>query len=223
MIAWSVGNEISEASGGSEKAVQTVQNLVNWSKEIDPTRPVTMGMDAFRFSSDGSGAHESVAQYLDLVGFNYAEKNYDATHQRHPEWVLYGSETSSATKSRGMYAHPDTEGSSDSNAHDNYQQYSYDNDRVAWGSTATDAWIWDRDREYIPGQFVWTGFDYIGEPTPWHNTGGAGHDLSPKSSFFGIVDTAGFPKDDYYLYQSVWKPLDDDNSNAMVHILPHWN
>lgn len=223
MIAWSVGNEISEASGGNEKAVQTVQNLVKWSKEIDPTRPVTMGMDAFRFSGDGSGAHESVAQYLDLVGFNYAEKNYDATHQRHPEWVLYGSETSSATKSRGMYAHPDTEGASDSGAHDNYHQSSYDNDRVSWGSTATDAWIWDRDREYIPGQFVWTGFDYIGEPTPWHNTGGAGHDLSPKSSFFGIVDTAGFPKDDYYLYQSVWKPLDDDNSNAMVHILPHWN
>lgn len=224
VIAWSVGNEISEASGGSAQAVQTVQNLVRWSKEIDPTRPVTMGMDAFRFSADGSGAHESVAQHLDLVGFNYAEANYDATHSRHPEWLLYGSETSSATKSRGIYAHPDSEGVSDSGAHtDNYQQSSYDNDRVSWGATATTAWIWDRDREYIPGQFVWTGFDYIGEPTPWHNTGGAGHDLSPKSSFFGIVDTAGFPKDDYYLYQSVWIPLNEDGSNAMVHVLPHWN
>lgn len=222
VIAWSVGNEITEATGDN-KSLQTIQNLKKWTEEIDSTRPITMGTDKFRFGN-GTGNHENIAEYIGLVGFNYAEANYDTIHQRHPDWVLYGSETSSATKSRGIYAHPDSEGVSDANAHtDNYQQSSYDNDRVSWGSTATNAWIWDRDREYIPGEFVWTGFDYIGEPTPWHNTGGAGHDLSPKSSFFGIVDTAGFPKDDYYLYQSVWIPLNEDNSNAMVHILPHWN
>lgn len=218
IIKWSVGNEVSEASG-DERSLETIKNMKKWVNEVDPTRGITQGADKFRFGT-GEGGHELVAQVQDTVGFNYAEENYDSMHAKHPDWVLYGSETSSATKSRGVYSHPDHIGKHDSGDHLDYQQSSYDNDHVGWGKTATNSWIPDRDRKYIAGQFIWTGFDYIGEPTPWHNTGGPGHALSPKSSYFGIVDTAGFPKDDYYLYQSVWKNV---NEAPMVHILPHWN
>ena len=218
IIAWSVGNEVGEAHG-DERSIETIKNMKKWVEEVDPTRGITQGMDKFRFGT-GEGGHEDIAAVQDTVGFNYAEGNYDRIHEKHPEWALYGSETSSATKSRGVYSHPDKVGSHDSAEHPDYQQSSYDNDHVAWGKTASDSWIEDRDRKYIAGQFIWTGFDYIGEPTPWHNTGGPGHSKSPKSSYFGIVDTAGFPKDDYYLYQSVWKSASE---SPMVHILPHWN
>ena len=218
IIKWSVGNEVSEASG-DERSLETIKNMKKWVYEVDPTRGITQGADKFRFGT-GEGGHEDIAAVQDTVGFNYAEENYDSIHAKHPDWVIYGSETSSATKSRGVYSHPDWLGSHDSGDHSDYQQSSYDNDHVGWGKTATNSWIPDRDRKYIAGQFIWTGFDYIGEPTPWHNTGGPGHELSPKSSYFGIVDTAGFPKDDYYLYQSVWKCVSEA---PMVHILPHWN
>nr|WP_307992408.1 sugar-binding domain-containing protein [uncultured Niameybacter sp.] len=218
IIKWSVGNEVGEATG-DKRSLETIKNMKKWVAEIDPTRGITQGVDKFRFGN-GEGDHEYIAEVQDTVGFNYAEGNYDSIHKKHPDWALYGSETSSATKSRGVYSHPDTIGSHDADVHEDYQQSSYDNDHVAWGATASHAWIQDRDRKFIAGQFIWTGFDYIGEPTPWHNTGGPGHSLSPKSSYFGIVDTAGFPKDDYYLYQSVWKNVEQ---SPMVHILPHWN
>ncbi|MEG2896142.1 MAG: glycoside hydrolase family 2 TIM barrel-domain containing protein [Niameybacter sp.] len=218
IIKWSVGNEVGEASG-DERSLETIKNMKKWVAEVDPTRGITQGADKFRFGT-GEGGHEDIAEVQDTVGFNYAEGNYDSIHAKHPEWAIYGSETSSATKSRGVYSHPDTMGVHDSGDHADYQQSSYDNDHVGWGASASHAWIQDRNRKYIAGQFIWTGFDYIGEPTPWHNTGGPGHSLSPKSSYFGIVDTAGFPKDDYYLYQSVWKNVKE---SPMVHILPHWN
>lgn len=218
IIAWSVGNEVGEAHG-DERSLETIHNMKKWVEEVDSTRGITQGMDKFRFGT-GEGGHEDIAAVQDTVGFNYAEGNYDKLHEKHPEWAIYGSETSSATKSRGVYSHPDQIGSHDSGEHPDYQQSSYDNDHVAWGKTASESWIEDRDRKYVAGQFIWTGFDYIGEPTPWHNTGGPGHSQSPKSSYFGIVDTAGFPKDDYYLYQSVWKSASE---SPMVHILPHWN
>ena len=94
---------------------------------------------------------------------------------------------------------------------------SYDNDRVSWGRTVKDSWIADRDRKWIAGEFVWTGFDYIGEPTPWNNSNSQSDPNYPKSSYFGIIDTAGLKKDAYYLYQSQW------SEEPMVHILPHWN
>ena len=212
IIMWSLGNEVGEANG-SARAMETVKNLVKWTKEVDTTRLTTMGFDAFRMNE--GGGHNSVANELDSVGFNYAEAAYDSRHGVWPEWLMYGSETSSATKSRGVYAHPDKEGEHDGGAHPDFQQSSYGNDRVGWGKTAANAWIPDRDRQFIAGQFIWTGFDYIGEPTPWHNS-----NQPPKSSYFGMIDTAGFPKDDYYFYQSQWK---DVKRGTMVHIYPHWN
>ena len=206
IIMWSLGNEVWETN--QTKAVQTAQNLNNWVKEIDTTRPTTLGEDKFRMGS-GTGAHENVANVFDVVGFNYAEANYDSFHEKYPDWVLYGSETSSATRSRGFYAHPESTNQMDK--HDNLQQSDYDNDHVGWGRTAEDAWKRDRDKEYILGEYIWTGFDYIGEPTPYYST------FPSKSSYFGAVDTAGFEKDIYYFYQSQW------SDEPMVHLLPHWN
>lgn len=215
IIMWSVGNEVGEANG-TAKSITTIKNMVQWIKSVDDTRYVTMGDDKFRMGT-GMGNHENIAEELDIVGGNYSEGNYDALHTKHPDWILYGSETSSATKSRGVYTHVDENMSQhrhESEYAEPYQQSSADNDHVGWGKTATDSWKPDRDRKYILGQFIWTGFDYIGEATPWHKT------WPPKSSYFGIVDTAGFPKDDFFLYQSQWN---DVNEKPMVHIFPHWN
>lgn len=206
IIMWSLGNEVWETN--QTKAVQTAQDLHNWVKEIDTTRPTTLGEDKFRMGA-GTGAHENVANVFDVVGFNYAEANYDSFHEKYPDWVLYGSETSSATRSRGFYAHPESINQMDK--HDNLQQSDYDNDHVGWGRTAEDAWKRDRDKEYILGEYIWTGFDYIGEPTPYYST------FPSKSSYFGAIDTAGFEKDIYYFYQSQW------SNDPMVHLLPHWN
>lgn len=205
IIMWSLGNEIWESN--QPKAIETAKNLQSWVKEIDTTRPTTFGEDKFRMG-EGTGGHENVASVFDVVGFNYAEANYDSFHEKYPEWILYGSETSSATRSRGVYSHPE---STSSHTHDDLQQSDYDNDHVGWGRTAEDAWKRDRDREYILGEYIWTGFDYIGEPTPYYST------FPAKSSYFGAIDTAGFEKDIYYFYQSQW------SDEPMVHLLPHWN
>lgn len=214
VIMWSLGNEIGESNSGDAKAVQTIRNLNRWTKEVDKTRYTTMGQDVYRWAP--TGGHERVSAEVDAVGINYAEDSYKKIRANHPDWLIYGSETSSATRSRGVYAFPDELRSHDNSAQRKYQQSDYGNDHVGWGKTATNSWIPDRDEKGYAGQFIWTGFDYIGEPTPWHNQ----NQTPPKSSYFGIIDTAGFPKNDFYLYQSQWKDVETD---PMVHILPHWN
>lgn len=214
IVMWSLGNEVSEANGDAH-SLKTVKRLLERVKEVDDSRFVTMGMDQFRFG-DGSGGHEKIADLLDVVGLNYSEDNIDGIRKRHPKWRLYGSETSSATRTRDSYFRPDKEWIGDNRRVRNFEQSDYGNDRVPWGKTATASWIADRNRLDYAGQFIWTGVDYIGEPTPWHNQ----NDTPVKSSYFGIVDTAGIPKNDYYLYQSQWL---DGNQHPMVHILPHWN
>ena len=130
--------------------------------------------------------------------------------------MIYGSETSSATRTRGSYYRPEQELVHSNQAYRNYEQSDYGNDRVGWGKTATASWTFDRDNAGYAGQFIWTGTDYIGEPTPWHNQ----NQTPVKSSYFGIVDTAGIPKNDFYLYQSQWVSA---KKKPMVHLLPHWN
>lgn len=211
IIMWSIGNEIYDTTG--ENGVKIAEDLVRWVKEVDTTRPTTIGEDKTR--GDKVNVTEldpyikEIFDIVDLVGFNYSENNYQGYHDMHPEWKLYGAETSSATRSRGVYTHPYEYNMS--TMYDDLQQSSYDNDYVMWGRTAEDAWKADRDLKHIAGQFIWTGFDYIGEPTPYYNT------FPAKSSYFGAVDTAGFPKDIFYYYQSQWK------KESMVHLLPHWN
>ena len=214
IVMWSIGNEIGEADG-KPRSLATVKRLVQVIKAVDKTRYVTMGADKFRFG-DGSGDHEKIANELDAVGFNYSEDNYKKLRAKHPNWLIYGSETSSATRTRGSYFRPERELVHSNQAYRNYEQSDYGNDRVGWGKTATASWTFDRDNAGYAGQFIWTGTDYIGEPTPWHNQ----NQTPVKSSYFGIVDTAGIPKNDYYLYQSQWVSAE---KKPMVHLLPHWN
>lgn len=214
IFMWSIGNEIGEANGDAH-SLATVKRLVKVIKDVDKTRYVTMGADKFRFGN-GSGGHEKIADELDAVGFNYSEDNYKALRAKHPNWLIYGSETSSATRTRGSYYRPDQELVHSNQAYRHYEQSDYGNDRVGWGKTATASWTFDRDNAGYAGQFIWTGTDYIGEPTPWHNQ----NHTPVKSSYFGIVDTAGIPKHDFYLYQSQWVSV---KKKPMVHLLPHWN
>lgn len=197
VIMWSIGNEIPSAS------VETATKLKNWVREIDTTRPVTWGCFAINMNED---VYKRIASVLDLVGYNYFPFMYDGGHKEHPEWIMFGSETSSAVRSRGVYKTPTNQNILTGN--DN-QCSSYDNSVVAWGNSAESSYFEINKRDYMLGEFVWTGFDYIGEPTPYK--------WPSKSSYFGIVDTCGFPKDIYYFYQSKW------SSKPMVHILPHWN
>jgi beta-galactosidase len=195
VIMWSVGNEIPSPT------TATATNLKNWVLAVDTTRPVTWAS-----VNTGNATNQSVAAVLDLQGYNYSESRYDTDHSAHSNWRLFGSETSSAVRSRGIYHTPVTKNiltSSDT------QCSCYDNSVVSWGSSAESSYKNDVSRSFISGQFIWTGFDYIGEPTPYP--------WPAKSSYFGIVDTAGFPKDIYYFYQSHW------TTAPMVHILPHWN
>ena len=195
VIMWSVGNEIPNPT------TATATNLKNWVLAVDSTRPVTWA------SVNTSNANnQAVAAVLDLQGYNYSEGRYDQDHTAHATWKLFGSETSSAVRSRGIYETPASKSiltSSDT------QCSSYDNSVVSWGSSAESSYKNDVSRSFVAGQFIWTGFDYIGEPTPYP--------WPAKSSYFGIVDTAGFPKDIYYFYQSHW------TTTPMVHVLPHWN
>ena len=214
IVMWSIGNEIGEADG-KPRSLATVKRLVQVIKAVDKTRYVTMGADKFRFG-DGSGDHEKIANELDAVGFNYSEDNYKKLRAKHPNWLIYGSETSSATRTRGSYFRPERELVHSNQDYRHYEQSDYGNDRVGWGKTATASWTFDRDNAGYAGQFIWTGTDYIGEPTPWHNQ----NHTPVKSSYFGIVDTAGIPKHDYYLYQSQWVSAE---KKPMVHLLPHWN
>ena len=214
VFMWSIGNEIGEANGDAH-SLATVKRLVKVIKDVDKTRYVTMGADKFRFGN-GSGGHEKIAEELDAVGFNYSEDNYKKLRAKHPNWLIYGSETSSATRTRGSYYRPEQELKHSNGPERHYEQSDYGNDRVGWGKTATDSWTFDRDNAGYAGQFIWTGTDYIGEPTPWHNQ----NQTPVKSSYFGIVDTAGIPKHDFYLYQSQWVSV---KKKPMVHLLPHWN
>ncbi|WP_265445794.1 carbohydrate-binding protein [Acetivibrio straminisolvens] len=197
VIMWSIGNEIPEAT------VETATKLKNWVKEVDPTRPVTWGCFAINM---GDETYKRIASVLDLVGYNYFPFMYDQGRKEHPEWIMFGSETSSAVRSRGVYKTPTNQNILTDK--DN-QCSSYDNSVVAWGNSAESSYYEINRRSYMFGEFVWTGFDYIGEPTPYK--------WPSKSSYFGIVDTCGFPKDIYYFYQSKW------SDKPMVHILPHWN
>lgn len=197
IIIWSVGNEIPSPS------VATATNLKNWVKEIDSTRPVTWGCFAINMSDS---TNKSVASVMDLVGYNYFPFMYDSGYKEHPEWKMFGSETSSAVRSRGIYKTPTSENILTDN--DN-QCSSYDNSVVSWGNSAESSYTEINKRKNMFGEFIWTGFDYIGEPTPYK--------WPSKSSYFGIVDTCGFPKDIYYFYQSKW------TTKPMVHVLPHWN
>lgn len=193
LIMWSLGNEVrTNLTGGdySSSEIVNVCTTVNSAvKALDSTRPTTMGNNA------PGGNLSALMAIVDVVGINYNGNNQTYQTDR----PIYGSETTSALSSRGVYATDSA----------NMAYPSYDNKAVSWGNTAAETVNAYLSSARSCGHFVWTGFDYIGEPTEWNK-------YPAKSSYFGIVDTCGFPKDIYFMYQSMW------DSRPMIHMLPHW-
>jgi beta-galactosidase len=207
IILWSIGNEIREQ--GQSDGWKIAKRLTGLFHEEDPTRPTTAAFDNW------TGAIKNeLAANVDIPGFNYKPMHYETILKDHPKWVIYGSETSSGVSSRGVYHLP----LENYPKHASLQITSYDVVAPPWAMPPDVEIAYQDKLPNLLGEFVWTGFDYIGEPTPFHGGRGASTtDWPSRSSYFGMVDLAGFPKDRYYLYQSVWTKA------PMVHVLPHWN
>ena len=202
IVMWSIGNEIPEQ--WSEEGRRISEHLQNLCHKFDPTRPVTQGMDRAE-----AALKSGFAQVMDVPGFNYRVHKYDKNIRQLPKGFLLGSETASTVSSRGVYKFP-VEASS-SKTYADGQCSSYDVEYCPWSNLPDDDWQMQDDRDYTIGEFVWTGYDYLGEPSPYDEY------WPSRSSYFGICDLAGLPKDRYWLYRSHWRKDD-----ATLHVLPHW-
>lgn len=201
VIMWSIGNEIREQ--GMPEGKEMTRFLTKICHDLDPTRPVSAG-----FNNHNAAIKNGLAAEVDLVGFNYKPNDYLKKHKEYPNFTIYGSETASTVSSRGVYKFPVIE--TKKAWYTDYQLSSYDLETCSWATTPDFEFQYQDDSEFISGEFVWTGFDYLGEPSPYNEGTPA------KSSYFGIVDLAGLPKDRYYLYQSKW------SDKPVFHVLPHW-
>lgn len=204
VILWSIGNEIYDTHA-DERGQEITRYLKELVEKYDPEKnaAVTIGSNYMPWENA-----QKCADIVKLAGYNYSEKYYEQHHKEHPDWVIYGSETSSIVQSRGVYHFPLKAGIL---SEDDEQCSSLGNSSTSWGAKSMEECITkDRDTEFSMGQFLWSGFDYIGEPTPYHT----------KNSYFGQIDTAGFPKDAYYVWQSVWT---DYKKAPMVHVFPYWD
>jgi beta-galactosidase len=207
IILWSIGNEIPEQD--SPDGWKEAKRLVGFFHEADPSRPTTSAFNDWK-----QAIHNHVADQVDVPGFNYQPMRYEEIMRAHPEWVIFGSETASCVSSRGVYHLPIEK----YEKHPSHQISSYDIVAPPWAYCPDVEFTYQDRFPNVMGEFVWTGFDYIGEPTPYFESDNKDpNDWPARSSYFGMVDLAGFPKDRYYLYQSRWA------SKPMVHILPHWN
>jgi beta-galactosidase len=190
VILWSIGNEEpQQGTARGAKVARTMKRLVN---RLDPTRLVTAAMD--------SGFGEGITEVIDVIGFNYRHEKMDDFHKRFPSIPVIGSESGSTVSTRGEYAR------------DEAKSYvpAYDTDHPWWATTAEKWWSHAADRPWMAGGFIWTGFDYRGEPTPFNR-------WPSISSHFGALDTCGFPKDNYFYYRAWWR------AEPLLHLLPHWN
>ncbi len=204
VMMWSVGNEVPSQWGPD--GVMELSMLQDICHRLDPTRPVTCGMDQF-----GAVIDNGFAATLDIPGFNYKPQYYTLAYEKLPQRLVLGSETASTVSSRGVYMLP-MELRYDMKYPSN-QSSSYDTEFCSWSNIPDVDFSMDDDYPWMIGQFVWTGFDYLGEPSPYDTDAWPNH-----SSVFGIVDLASLPKDRYYLYRSQW-----NRNDATLHILPHWN
>ncbi|MBR1498252.1 MAG: DUF4982 domain-containing protein [Bacteroidaceae bacterium] len=216
IVMWSIGNEIPEQY--SEEGRQISIRLQGLCHSLDPTRPVTQGMD-----KADEALRSGFAQAMDVPGFNYRVNKYEQNIRQLPHGFLLGSETASTVSSRGIYkfpAEPD-DNSRFSSWTPNYdpsaiaiadgQCSGYDLEYCPWSNLPDDDWTWQDDKEWVIGEFVWTGYDYLGEPSPYDEY------WPSRSSYFGICDLAGLPKDRYWLYRSHW-----NRDEHTIHLLPHW-
>jgi beta-galactosidase len=206
VVMWSIGNEVPSQWGPD--GVQELTMLRDIVKRLDTTRPVTCGMDQI-----GSVLDNGFAAALDIPGFNYKPQYYAEIYRRMPQRLVLGSETASTVSSRGVYHFPITWAEHNQVEHPDHQSNGYDNEACSWSNTPDIDFAMDDDCPWMIGQFVWTGFDYLGEPSPYDTDAWPSH-----SSVFGIIDLASLPKDRYYLYRSQW-----NKTAPTLHILPHWN
>ena len=226
IVMWSIGNEIPEQN--SEIGRQISIRLQGLCHALDPTRPVTQGMDRAE-----QALKSGMAQAMDVPGFNYRVHKYQTNIEQLPQGFLLGSETASTVSSRGIYKFPVevTDNSRYASWAPGYdpnaiktadgQCSSYDVEYCSWSNLPDDDWVWQDDQPWVIGEFVWTGFDYLGEPTPYDEY------WPSRSSYFGICDLAGLPKDRYYLYRSKWRSAEgrsqgENKDEHTIHLLPHW-
>ena len=203
IIMWSIGNEIPEQ--WSEEGVQIAKHLQDICHQYDPSRPVTQGMDRAE-----DALKSGFAQVMDVPGFNYRVHKYFKNISQLPQGFLLGSETASTVSSRGVYKFPVEV--SDKATYPDGQCSSYDTEYCSWSNLPDDDWKMQDDYSWVIGEFVWTGYDYLGEPTPYDEY------WPSRSSYFGICDLAGLPKDRYYMYRARW-----NEHLHTIHLLPHWN
>ena len=204
VVMWSIGNEV--PSQWKPEGIAVAAWLQNICHTEDPTRPVTCGMDQYN-----AVVVNGFAEQLDVVGFNYKVDRYIPAYELLPQRIILGCETASTVSSRGVYHFPVKVGHDILN--DDHQSSSYDTEHCWWSNIPDNDFAADEDYDWCIGQFVWTGFDYLGEPSPYDTDAWPNH-----SSVFGIVDLASIPKDRYYLYRSQWNKDDET-----LHVLPHWN
>lgn len=215
IIMWSLGNEISEGAGNGYTWDTTAANLLKWIKEVDTAHLATSGSNRRSLTDAVAPVNQQIYEDGGVPGYNYGDLgSMQSLHERYP--VMLWSETVSPNNSRGIYT---TQGSQ-TNADGKYHLTSYDTSCVGWGKTVHDSMYPTLTNDWIAGECVWTGFDYIGEPTPWNGTGrgDGGRGAIPNSSYFGIVETTGFPKDNFYLYRSQW-----NRKSNTLHLVTAWD
>lgn len=203
IVMWSSGNEVPDQHG--EAGVKRAKWLQEIFHREDPTRPVTVGMDQVKATMEsGFGA------LLDIPGLNYRVHLYEEAFKKFPQGFILGSETASTVSSRGIYKFPVVK--EKNKQYPDFQSSSYDLEACSWSNVPDEDFVLQDDKPWVIGEFVWTGFDYLGEPTPYDES------WPSRSSYFGISDLAGLPKDRFYLYRSRW-----NTEKETLHILPHWN
>ncbi|GIZ14848.1 glycoside hydrolase family 2 TIM barrel-domain containing protein [Capnocytophaga catalasegens] len=203
VVMWFIGNEVEEQS--VEEGAKVARYLQDIIKKHDTTRPVSNGMDR-----PDHVFNNNMAATMEVAGFNYRPFRYQDAYKKLPQQIILGSETASTISSRGVYKFPVERKSMPK--YDDQQTSSYDLEHCGWSNLPEDDWIQHEDLPYTIGEFIWTGFDYLGEPTPYYV------EWPAHSSYFGAVDLAGIPKDRFYLYRSHWK-----KEEPTLHVLPHWN
>jgi beta-galactosidase len=207
VVLWSIGNEIPDSTAPA--GIPIAKRLIADIRSIDTTRPIVMGSDKYRSVPAPGSPQDQILALLDGLGLNYnTAASVDALHARYPDKFFFESESSSETSSRGAYQDPEQLNTGEDYTPGHRATSSYDNNLASWTMSGEYGLKKDRDRPFFAGQFLWSGTDYIGEPTPYFD------DYPVKASFFGAVDTAGFPKDQYWLFRSQW------TTAPMVHLLP---